>query len=137
MSCSYTKFIGSTMLSDKEEIVKLLCVCVCVCVCVCKVVLGPKSAIDQFVEMSDRNMFSREILLVLLEILFILSIERCPDDSGIPCAESGALFDTRAKETHCSASVRVVSSSLLSQWVKCTREGTGDNAALVSFSGGV
>ena len=45
MSCGYTKFIGSTMLSDREEIVKLLCVR--------EVVLRPKSAIDEFVEGLD------------------------------------------------------------------------------------
>ena len=46
ISCGYTKFSGSTMLSDKEEIVKL--------VCMREVVLGYKSAIDQFVEGLDK-----------------------------------------------------------------------------------
>ena len=46
MACGYTKFVGATQLSDKEEIVKLLCVR--------EVVLGSKSAIDQFVQGLDQ-----------------------------------------------------------------------------------
>ena len=46
MACGYTKFVGATQLSDKEEIVKLLCVR--------EVVLGSKSAIDQFIQGLDQ-----------------------------------------------------------------------------------
>ena len=46
MACGYTKFVGATQLSDKKEIVKLLCVR--------EVVLGSKSAIDQFVQGLDQ-----------------------------------------------------------------------------------
>ena len=72
MACGYTKFIASTTLSDKEEIVKLLCMR--------EVILGSKSAIDQFVEGLDKVGWKCYLGYVSILVLFILPVKGGPND---------------------------------------------------------